>query len=175
MNLNFYNPSSVGGPSIDDLQKALQEQLGQLQKLKDFQLKGNGLNQPGINNMSIDQQINTMNNPPQNNQTQTPEGFYDNFRNLKNWNLFLETVYELNDDQMLSDYKLFNKALAEVQENESQEKLNQMKTKLKNKSRKITNVSNTAKPNTTTVSQLDVPTDNNTLKISKRGGKENVQ
>lgn len=175
MNLNFYNPSNVGGPSIDDLQKSLEEQLGQLQKLKDFQLKGNNLNQSGINNMSIDQQINAMNNPPQSNQTQTPEGFYNNFRNLKNWNLFLETVYGLSDDQMLSDYKLFNKALAEVQENESQEKLNQMKTKLKNKSRKITNVSNTTKPNTATAGQLDIPTDNNATKVTKRGGKENVQ
>ena len=61
MNLNFYNPSA-SGPSIDDLQKALQDQLSELQKLKNYQINGNSLQQPNINNLPIDQQLNAIKN-----------------------------------------------------------------------------------------------------------------
>ena len=177
MNLNFYNPSA-SGPSIDDLQKALQDQLSELQKLKNYQINGNSLQQPNINNLPIDQQLNAIKNinnkqinPPNN----TSDDFYNNFRNLKNWNLFLETVYGVTDDQMLADYKLFNKALAEIEENESQQKLNDMKDKLKSKTRKINNVSNTNKRSDAANGELDASTNSSTDKINKRGGKENVQ
>ena len=169
MNLNFYNPQNQ---SLDDMQRNLQEQMRKLEQLRSLSVPNNLPSQNSIN-------IPVPNNPvPEQKPANTaPEAFYDNIKNLKNWNLFLETVYGITDDEMFQDYKLFMTALDEVEKDESREKLESMKAKLtknKNKEQKIKKFKREVNVESDTIA-TSTPVNTNESENNTKGGSKNVK
>lgn len=108
MNLNFYNPSTMGA-SLENLQMNLQDQIDKLNQLKNL-----GLNQSNQPVQTISQE----------------QRYYLDCGKREDWNEFLRINYGLTENQIFSDYKLFLQAKAELNENKDKEKLEEMKRKI---------------------------------------------
>ena len=107
MNLNFYNPNTVG--SLESLQSNLEEQINKLQNLRNLPT-----------NVNV-----------QKAQAPLPEQrYYLDCGNKEDWVEFLRLNYNLTEKQIFDDYKLFLQAKAELAEDSNKEKLEAMKQKI---------------------------------------------
>lgn len=107
MNLNFYNPNTMG--SLESLQSNLEEQINKLQNLR-----------------NLPNNINIQKAPPQ----LSEQRYYLDCGNKEDWVEFLKLNYNLTEKQIFDDYKLFLQAKAELAEDNNKEKLEAMKQKI---------------------------------------------
>jgi len=111
MNLNFYNPNNQN--YLESLQQSINDYTNKLNQLKDITL-GNSAPQPaGLN----------------------PKHYYLDCGIKDDWDEFLRINYNLNENQIFEDYKLFLQAKVELHEDTDKEKLEAMKKKLSSSSR----------------------------------------
>lgn len=122
MNLNFYQPEN--NSYLQNLRNTLDEQIGKLDQLKNLTLPNN--------------------NVPKVSQPLQQQRYYLDCGLKEDWDEFLRINYNLTENQIFNDYRLFLQAKAEVHKDEDQAKLEAMKDKIRPQVRNsgINNVQN---------------------------------
>lgn len=105
MNLNFYSPHNAG--SLENLQTALQDQITKLNQIRNMDLSQAQVQQP-----------------------LQPQRYYLDCGCKEDWEEFLKINYNITEDQIFEDYRLFLQAKAELHEDRNKEKLQSMKDKI---------------------------------------------
>lgn len=108
MNLNFYSPHNAN--SLEGLQAALQDQMEKLDQIRNISISNSKTNQ-------VQQSL-------------QPQRYYLDCGVKEDWEEFLKINYNLTENQIFEDYKLFLQAKAEIYEDKNKEKLQNMKDKI---------------------------------------------
>lgn len=140
--MNYYNHNT----SIESLQNNLDEQIAKLNELRSFK--------------------------PAPQKVVQETRYYLDCGNKKDWVEFLNIHYNLTEEQMFDDYKLFLQAKAEVFEDTNKEKLEAMKAKLSTK-KQVTKHESVNKPiiGTNSTANNNKPNIQNNTNIENKGDK----